>query len=363
MKLLDYIRGSRKGKEAHRIEREAMSDPLLSDALKGFDRVKGNHAEQIEALQKQIAARAHSHQKKHYLRNWSAVACLLAGLFVGGYFLLSPRMNTYEVMMSELTEVNVELGIEPILEVPAPPMVAKTAPKATATKSPATSSISKDSSFSLAFIPPTTQAATADSKALNIQEPVQQMADELAQAASPKLKATSPTEMRIIRASIRGTDRGTITNIDSNFKLPPESKNLEVNHIGFNTVIIPADTIKKKMIVMNKNNRLLCESVLVGYAASKKATSATSKQSQPAIGIKAYNKYLKENLKRPTDGECNGIKGKVIVTFQVDSYGRPQALSIKQSLCPTADKEALRLVAEGPDWTQGNKQGSVTVTF
>ena len=30
MKLLDYIRGARKGKEAHRLEKEAMRDPFLA---------------------------------------------------------------------------------------------------------------------------------------------------------------------------------------------------------------------------------------------------------------------------------------------------------------------------------------------
>ena len=32
MKLSDYIRGFRKGKEAHRLEKEAMRDPFLADA-------------------------------------------------------------------------------------------------------------------------------------------------------------------------------------------------------------------------------------------------------------------------------------------------------------------------------------------
>lgn len=39
MKLLDYIRGARKGKEAHRLEKEAMRDPFLADALEGYSRV------------------------------------------------------------------------------------------------------------------------------------------------------------------------------------------------------------------------------------------------------------------------------------------------------------------------------------
>ena len=40
MKLSDYIRGFRKGKEAHRLEKEAMRDPFLADALEGYSRVE-----------------------------------------------------------------------------------------------------------------------------------------------------------------------------------------------------------------------------------------------------------------------------------------------------------------------------------
>mgnify|MGYP001527627235 CR=1 FL=1 len=39
MKLLDYIRGLRKGKEAHRLEKESMKDPFLADAMDGYGQV------------------------------------------------------------------------------------------------------------------------------------------------------------------------------------------------------------------------------------------------------------------------------------------------------------------------------------
>ena len=47
MKLLDYIRGLRKGKEAHRLERESMRDPFLADAMDGYSQVEGNHEQQV----------------------------------------------------------------------------------------------------------------------------------------------------------------------------------------------------------------------------------------------------------------------------------------------------------------------------
>ena len=47
MKLLDYIRGLRKGKEAHRLEKESMQDPFLADAMDGYNQVEGNHEQRI----------------------------------------------------------------------------------------------------------------------------------------------------------------------------------------------------------------------------------------------------------------------------------------------------------------------------
>ena len=57
MKLLDYIRGLRKGKEAHRLERESMQDPFLADAMDGYSQVEGNHEQRIEKLRMQLIRR------------------------------------------------------------------------------------------------------------------------------------------------------------------------------------------------------------------------------------------------------------------------------------------------------------------
>ena len=57
MKLLDYIRGLRKGKEAHRLEKESMKDPFLADAMDGYGQVEGNHEQRIVPQRKGIFQR------------------------------------------------------------------------------------------------------------------------------------------------------------------------------------------------------------------------------------------------------------------------------------------------------------------
>lgn len=79
MNILDYIKGQRKGKEAHRLEKEAMSDPFLSDALEGFDTVQGNHAKRIEELRSRLPRP--EKQQTNYLRIAGIAAGIL--LFVG----------------------------------------------------------------------------------------------------------------------------------------------------------------------------------------------------------------------------------------------------------------------------------------
>ena len=79
MKLLDYIRGLRKGKEAHRLEKESMKDPFLADAMDGYSQVEGNHEERIEKLRMQISAHTlgSCHKEKESFKETEFVCCHL----------------------------------------------------------------------------------------------------------------------------------------------------------------------------------------------------------------------------------------------------------------------------------------------
>ncbi|MCS2423662.1 hypothetical protein NXW31_21320 [Bacteroides fragilis] len=98
MKLLDYIRGARKGKEAHRLEKEAMRDPFLADALEGYSRVGNGADEQIEELRRRIRARAV--RKRNHAVVWSIAASLLIGVCIGSYFLFQEKPLSDEARMA-----------------------------------------------------------------------------------------------------------------------------------------------------------------------------------------------------------------------------------------------------------------------
>lgn len=102
--LMQYIQGSRKGKEAHRLEKEAMKDPFLSDALDGYQAVEGNHVESIEEMRRRISRRTRSHRNS--ITKWSIAASLLICLGFGSYFWLNrqfgmPAQSPLAVVMEE----------------------------------------------------------------------------------------------------------------------------------------------------------------------------------------------------------------------------------------------------------------------
>lgn len=84
MNLLDYIQGIRKGRDANRIEKDALRDAFTFEALEGYDSVKGNHAANINKLQKRIHLRnKQSNDNNLFVRVASIVAIIIFG--IGGY--------------------------------------------------------------------------------------------------------------------------------------------------------------------------------------------------------------------------------------------------------------------------------------
>ncbi|WP_444106981.1 carboxypeptidase-like regulatory domain-containing protein [Bacteroides sp.] len=418
MKLLDYIRGLRKGKEAHRLEKESMQDPFLADAMDGYNQVEGNHEQRIEKLRMQVSA--HSAKKKNtYAITWSIAACLIIGFGISSYFLFLKKSMTDEVFIAEesVSTKLAEPATPPTPAIPATPTVPATPQKEIAlattkvkTDSTPISEITArqaDKKDMIAKIQTTSQPQGAPVAAVPMMEEVPEETAALQEvvATIDTFESESDKKMKmakvatilpqnnmikgivtdekgepLIGASVayKGTNIGTITNMNGEFSLVKKDgkKQLTAQFIGYDPVEIRVDTSRTMLIAMNENQQALNEVVVVGYGAKKKKKSVTAgtvvkgdEQAnkditpQPVIGKRNYQKYLKENLVRPTDEKCAQVKGKVILTFLVNKEGRPFYIKVKESLCESADKEAIRLIQEGPDWVYGNKLVEVTVKF
>jgi hypothetical protein len=99
MNLLDYIQGERRGKKAHELEQESMHDPFLSDAIDGYDELKGNPVYHLNTLQKQIAKR--SRKGLYRTQFWSIVATVLVIICLSIIFFLMDPNRSEEVLYVE----------------------------------------------------------------------------------------------------------------------------------------------------------------------------------------------------------------------------------------------------------------------
>ena len=377
MRLSDYIQGLRKGKEAHRLEKESMKDPFLADAIDGYNQVEGNHEQRIEQLRIQISARS-TKQRNTYAIIWSVAACLVIGFGISSYFLFlkeTPEPVIPIIPQKEIALVPTKTKTD---STPISPVSTKQADKKDIIAKSRTT-ISKPPSAPITTMPMEEETsgqmvAATDEEVImttGASDPESVKKMRIAKmAVIPtndiiKGKVTDQKGEPLIGASVmyKGTNIGTVTDVNGEFSLlkKAENKQLTAQYIGYDPVEVPVDTSRTMLIAMNEDQKGLSEVVVVGHGVNKKANKDNTPQ--PVDGKRKYLKYLKKNLVRPTDETCAQVKGKVVLTFLVNRDGRPFHIKVKKSLCESSDKEAIRLVQEGPDWTYGNKQAEVTVKF
>lgn len=377
MRLSDYIQGLRKGKEAHRLEKESMKDPFLADAIDGYNQVEGNHEQRIEQLRIQISARS-TKKRNTYAIIWSVAACLVIGFGISSYFLFlkeTPEPVIPIIPQKEIALVPTKTKTD---STPISPVSMKQADKKDIIAKSRTT-ISKPPSAPITTMP--MEEETSDQMVAATDEEVIMTTGASDPESVKKMriakiaviptndiikgKVTDQKGEPLIGASVmyKGTNIGTVTDVNGEFSLlkKAENKQLTAQYIGYDPVEVPVDTSRTMLIAMNEDQKGLSEVVVVGHGVNKKANKDNTPQ--PVDGKRKYLKYLKKNLVRPTDETCAQVKGKVVLTFLVNRDGRPFHIKVKKSLCESSDKEAIRLVQEGPDWTYGNKQAEVTVKF
>ncbi|MDD3488837.1 MAG: TonB family protein [Paludibacter sp.] len=74
-------------------------------------------------------------------------------------------------------------------------------------------------------------------------------------------------------------------------------------------------------------------------------------------GNQAMFKYLSENIRYPENAHKNGIQGRVICQFVVDSEGKVTAVEVVRGVDRDLDLEALRVVKAMPAWEPGRQKG------
>jgi TonB family protein len=74
------------------------------------------------------------------------------------------------------------------------------------------------------------------------------------------------------------------------------------------------------------------------------------RQAEPVDGYASLYEYFSSSLVYPVDAPSDSIQGVLTVTFTINAEGKPESISIHNSLGKAFEREAIRLIQEMPEW-------------
>lgn len=304
MNFWNYIQGARKGKEAHRIEKEAMQDPFLADALEGYEKVGGNHQKEVAKLQrevnrrqKQMGSTSSSTGKKFPVKAWAIAASILLVAGVGAWFVIGEPEPPARETLSYVTEDKIQQEIQPETQI-------------------------NEESEEVPIMAP------QESPAKPVPETSVSVPPEVPAAVSEEVSDMPPSADMVIVADAE-------------------------------EVVEKSEEIREAKRTATELDTRVVESEEI--AVEPKKAIIESDTPQPVVGLEAYHGYIKRNLKHPADEECRDMKGEVTVVFKIGESGRPYNIRVTQGLCSSINQEAIRLIIHGPDWKKGRTSDEATI--
>ncbi len=77
----------------------------------------------------------------------------------------------------------------------------------------------------------------------------------------------------------------------------------------------------------------------------------------PVGGLESFNLYIEENIRLPEEDSLTGSPV-VVLTFDINSEGRPINILVEESPGDAFNREAIRLLEEGPTWSPAYTNGT-----
>jgi len=276
MNLLSYIQGKRYGEEAYQLEKEAMRDPFLQDAIDGYDRINDHPSYHLKKLEKYLSKR--TRRRSRALQIWGIAVAVLLIIVLSIIFFLGNRDNLLKdtaLLENHKDEI-----------------------------------ISNYKDDSLQYV----KDSLSNSKQnIVVNQTVEQDKSIQPVQSAQTAQTAQPKEIEKFKENSEDFQ-------DSPVEMPSQYN-------------LPNEEIEEQTPPV------------------------------PAKGNEAYNSYIGQNRRQIKDANSENQHGKVILIFHVNKQGRPVDIAVLRPLCPAADKEAIRLLQNGPDWTVGEMSARLEIDF
>jgi hypothetical protein len=421
-----YHKGLLSPKEMHELEKAALEDPFLADALEGYGSVSVNVSSDLAELHRKLEQRV-SGSKVVALpptRNsfkWRTVAAAI--VILGGIGFLTFKLSTSEKQNS-LAEVNKTKHDEAPAPVVADSNKATTIDRTSIAKNRSeTAVVTKvGSANKYVVVSSAKKADTANiagyssisgtSAASDVARSKKQDTDSVNEKSEVEARSTAaPSAVK--KAESRAAQPAGVLNEDqvariqsqvNNFNgrvvdvgrnpipfanitntrdkhetyadakgyfsmaSPDSILNVRIRSVGFENGVTELKNNAYNQVVL-QDDKTAPDKILSfqnSDANKSRETNMQVEQPEPVDGWSNYNRYLANNINVPEDAEFHHDNGQVQLSFDINDDGDPVNVKVDRSLCKKCDAEAVRLVKQGPKWKQKNKKAKrafLTVPF
>jgi len=364
--LRKYLNGQLTDKEMQALEKDALEDPFLSDAIDGLTEA-GKHSPSFESsvadLQRRLTKRVGKQKRKRGIvfmsPRWQVAASILV---LAVMTTLTINLLNNNSRQKSISSVN-KKDTQPVTAPPAP-LVIQNSPDTikieNKAKPPEPTPVEQRDEQDKGIVANRHQAS--DSSVFHVKT---KQRDSLHYVQGLVLDDSGKgIESATVRLS--GQAQATATDSNGYFKLYlknyKKDQEIEINSLGFKSVnaVVPTDSPLHKFQMKNAPGQLN-EVVVTGYATQRKkdatgsVTVVTSENSQPE-GWQALINYINENKK--INSADSVLKGEEIISFVVNNKGKLSSVKVIKSISSSHDAEIIRLLKSGPklQTTEGKKQ-------
>ena len=333
-----YRRRELSPSEAHALEKAALEDPLLADALDGFHLATHDTSGDLNLLRVRLNERIESSQaairqmpKTRYFSPFLRVAAILLILLGAGWFSYVYWIEPGGSSLAVNDPVN-----KPAKD-----------PRITSESAPVQSALQS------------AQPVSPESTLQNT--PIRQSPSPILSSENEKVEPreqAKPDEALLVQAEQP--------------KVLTEIKNAEptiAEDVVKDQVVVSADRSQKQADLAT--NRQVLASTQVAKEKSlnrSQSDKQLTENPEPADGWDAYNEYLNSSRssKAVAPTASNTVtQSQVLLSFEVDKNGRPTKVRVEESGGMFYNDAAKKLLRDGPDWKPGKTgaRGKLRVHF
>ena len=334
--LEDYLDGKLDAKTMNRVEREALEDPFVAEALAGLSMSPKRSLESLSLLQKQLHERVAEHHsaKKTTVITWQrlSIAAAAAVIFISvGIIFWMKQVNYQEMASKQPKKIDVNI-----------------APK-----------VSSDSVIENADAVATVKTESTDKASTEIDKAIKEAkTNSYASNSKPGTKSitgikekTPLTEATIAAAPVAPAEVLNDSSAKLNEVVAAYSKKTQAGAPGLRGTVsirglanVKADYDNPAAVRFTIDSKDI-DDVPVAVVGGV-STSSSNKTPQPAIGWAKFNSYLTENNTYITHAK----KGQSVeFRFEFKDF-KPANVVVVRGFSREFDEEVIRLIQTGSNW-------------